>query len=508
MSIPLTSTTGPLVVQTDAGPVAGVVSAGTRTWRGIPFAAPPVGALRFRAPQPVEAWTGVREASDFGAVPPQTRANPLMSAGKRMPMDEDCLTINITAPLDAGAEPLPVVVYFYGGAYSMGASSMPLYRGDGIARQGRVIYVSLNYRLGALGFFDFRAYGTPEHPIEANLGLRDQVAGLEWVQRNIRSFGGDPDNVTIFGESAGGMSVTTLMTVPSAAGLFHRGFAQSPPAAAAYGPELHARWAAALLDILGLRETDAVGRLFELPAEQFVPAVETLSARLGETELPGTLCTSPVIDGEFLPKHPVTAFQDGDAHDVPLVIGTMKHEGAFFARFLDALPSTPARIERMFRETDPDAHDRVVAAYPGYPSKQAGVDIGGDIAFWFPSILVAEAHSRRSPTWFYRFDYSPPAMRAVGMRATHGVDVPAMFGETDTGISRLMNIAGGARTSRALSRRFQGALVEFAYTGSLTDWPEYDEASRRTKVFDAVDRIEADPHRERRLAWGDFRGGL
>ncbi|MCC3291052.1 MULTISPECIES: carboxylesterase/lipase family protein [unclassified Arthrobacter] len=496
-----------LVVETGSGLVQGIVDEGVRTWRGIPYAAPPVGGFRLRAPQPPQSWSGIRFAGSFGPVPPQSKAPSLTGTRRRVAMDEDCLSLNVSAPLEPADGLLPVLVYLYGGGFSSGSSAEPTYRGTKLVRDGGVLYVSLNYRIGALGFMDFRAYSTPERPFDANMGLRDQLAALKWVQQNIEAFGGDPDNVTLFGESAGGLAVTTLMCIPAARGLFHQAYAQSPAPSAAYSSELHAAWAADLLEILGVSPSAAAEALTRLPAAKLVNATRKLTTKIGPVKQPGSLSVSPVIDGDFLPRHPIDAFFAGESAPVPLVLGTMAREGALFAKVSNILPSTPERIEKMFAGTDPLARDRVVAAYPGYPSRQRSVDISGDLVFWYPSQMVAEGHSRVAPTWAYRYDYATPAMNLLGFGATHSFDVPVMFGDIGIGTAKALTLLGGAEDLKALSKRFQGSLLSLArHSHPGSDWPAYDEVHRQTRVFDKLDRIESDPFPERRRAWSGYRG--
>ena len=507
---------GPLVITTEGGDVRGVVDSGVRTWRGIPYAAPPVGELRFRAPRAAAAWGGIRDASAFGPVPPQVRR-----FGSSVAMSEDCLTLNVSAPRSerptgTDSEALPVLVWIYGGAFTTGSAASPGYRGDRIVRRGDVIFVSLNYRLGALGWSDFRRYSTADQPIDANNGLRDIVAALEWVQRNIASFGGDPANVTVFGESAGAIAITALMCAPSAEGLFARAFAQSSAPGSAYGAELNDHWAGELAGILGIVDSperdgrakaDVVAALRAASTDDLVKAVTTLADTVVPDETPGARAVAPVVDGDFLPLHPIDAFDAGVAHPVPLVIGNMAREGALFPRILDIIATTPKRIERMFAQTQPELRDRVLAAYPGYPSAATAIDVGGDFVFWYPSVAVAGAHSRRAPTWSYRFDYATPLLRLLGLGATHGLDIPFVFGTTSVGLTRLFNLLGGARTSKRLSARFQGALLSFAATGDPgARWLRYDEQSRFTRVFGKHDRNQRDPRRSRRLAWAGFPG--
>jgi len=422
-------------------------------------------------------------------------------------MSEDCLTINVTAPREPAEAPLPVLVFFHGGAFSSGSAAMDLLDGSGLVTSGNVVFVAMNYRLGALGFMDFRAYSTPERPFEANVGLGDQVAALEWVQRNIAAFGGDPDNVTIFGESAGATSALTLMCVPSAAGLFHRAFLQSPAPGAVYGPDLTGAWAGELLGLLGVGAGGAAEALSEMSAMSLVAAVSQLTGRITPDAQPGALSLAPVVDGSFLPLHPLDAFAQGKAQQLPMVIGSMEREGELFDKLNDILPTNKDRIEKMFALTEPDHRERVIAAYRGYPHKKQAVEIGGDAVFWHPAIQVAEAHSQYAPAWSYRFDFAPRAARLAGLGATHGMDLPAVFGNYGSGLGKALVRLGDRRTAANVGHRFQSGLLRFARTGVPGPmWPKYDTASRRTKIFDRYDRIELDPRSARRKAWNGYRG--
>jgi para-nitrobenzyl esterase len=498
--------TSDLEVRTTAGVVRGVVVGNDlRAWRGIPYAASVAGEGRFRAPRPSEPWTGVRDATSFGPVPPQQRTFVnLVGAGRRTPMGEDCLSVNVVAPTAPGP-PRPVMVWIYGGAFSMGSSAMPGYAGHALARSGDVVYVSFNYRLGALGFTDVSRYATAERPFDSNLGIRDQVAALEWVRDNIAAFGGDPGNVTVFGESAGGIAVTTLLSVPAARGLFHRAIAQSSAPAAAYTPDRAAGWAAQLVGLLGVEEKDAVDALLGASADELVTAGTLLDDWANEAT-PGVLCFAPVVDGEFLPVHPLDSAATGAAHPVPLLIGTNDREGTLFAKSGgNLMPTTPARLARLFASTDPAARDRILAAYPGYPGKAAVADVAGDHAFWWPSMRVAEGHAGVAPTFVYRYDLAARLIRLVGLDATHAAEIITVFGEVDSPLARLQTVAGGRAALRTVSARMQAHWVHFARHGVPgPGWPAYDTDRRRTLIIDETDRVVDDPRADRRAAWSGF----
>ncbi|MFC6357315.1 carboxylesterase/lipase family protein [Luethyella okanaganae] len=502
-----------LEVHLGGGAVRGERRRGLRMWRGIPYAAAPVGSRRFRAPVTAEPWDGVLDAKEFGPVAPQKRNGQFLGAAASVPRSEDCLTLNVTAP-DEPAGNRPVMVFIHGGGYSVGSSREFPRQGEGLVRRGGVVYVSINYRLGALGWLDFRAYSTPERPIECNLGLRDQFAALEWVRRNIRAFGGDPGNVTVFGESAGGNAVTTLLTVPTAEGLFHRAIVQSAPPNAVYLPEVTSRWAHEYVEILSRlvddddieseSPEDAAAMLCAAAPMTLAEATTMLTIRTPDED-PGTISLAPVIDGEFLPHRPLDAFRDGLAHRVPLIIGTNDREGSLFEGRIGILPTTKPRIRAIFANTRKKARKEIKAQYPGLPARRPAADFGGDFTFWYPSIKVAERHSRYELVYFYRFDAAPYIVRRLGLDATHGLELFPLFDRLNTPLGLSMTVFGGRRMFRAVGRRMQRHWLAFATSGvPEPGWPCYDERERSTLVFDRVDRVESDPRREKRLAWQEF----
>jgi len=491
-------------ITTDDGVVRGRRGRRVLRWRGLPYAAPPIGELRFRAPQPVQPWSGVRDATEFSSASMQHRGGARLGARVVQPTSEDSLTLNVTVPATPSITPRPVMVFIHGGGYVMGTSALSLYSGARLAQRGAVV-VTLNYRLGAFGYADFSQFATPSRPFDSNLGLRDQVAALEWVRRNIAAFGGDPGNVTIFGESAGAHAVLSLLATPAAHGLFHRAIAQSPPADWGLSADDAAEFARLLIGRLGIDPADAAKVLPELPANDIRKAADRTVAATGRQH-PGFFPICPVTDGEYLPQAPVDAIRDGNAAAVPLIIGTCRDEGQLFARFLDALPTDPKRLQRLLSAAGDEVEQRVRAAYPKYPEQRTAVRMGGDYVFWRPSVAVMEGHSKHAPTYAYRYDYAPRALKLAGIGATHATDLIPVFGAGDSPIGRALTTAGGAHGMAVVTRQFQDNWLTFARTGApLPSWPAYTETDRLTLIIDDPVRVLPDPDRQRRLAWAGVR---
>jgi para-nitrobenzyl esterase len=501
-------------VEVSGGVVEGVIRRGLRMWRGIPYAAPPIGKLRFRAPRPVVPWKGVRSAVEFGPVAPQDRNGQFAGPPTSVPMSEDCLTLNVIAPPAPTARKLPVMVFIHGGAYSVGSSREIRKQGEGLVRHGGVVFVNFNYRLGALGYLDFSSFSTKARRIESNLGLRDQVAALEWVRKNIAAFGGDPKNVTLFGESAGANAVTTLMTVPSARGLFARAIAQSSPPNAIYPKAVTAGWAHDYVEMLSeaidnsstesTSPEDAGSLLAGAEIDDLVRATTRMQL-LTPDRAPGTVVLCPVIDGDFLPERPLDAFKAGRAARVPLIIGTNDREGSLFRGRLDILATTPPRIRAIFAKTRKRSRKALKAQYPGLPARRPAADFGGDYAFWFPTIKVAERHSRFATVHFYRFDIAPRLLRMTGHDATHGLELFALFDRMDGLFGRVLGVLGGRAAFKRAGERMQADWLSFARNGTVSErWPKYTQRRRRTLIIDTVDRVEEDPRAERRVAWQEF----
>ncbi|MGA9493552.1 MAG: carboxylesterase family protein, partial [Mycobacterium sp.] len=290
-------------VTTAAGTVEGFTRDGVDRWRSIPYAQAPVGALRFRAPRPAQPWPGVRYCHGFTKCAPQDRRYTIMGVGKYQPMGEDCLTLNVVTPEVPADEPLPVMVFVHGGGYIMGSSATPIYDGVALARRG-CVYVSVNYRLGALGCLDLSSLSTDDIRIDSNLFLRDLVLALRWIRENVAAFGGDPDSVTVFGESAGAHAVAALLAAPEAEGLFAQAISESPASGMTRSSEVAAEFAARYATLLGARRQDAAPALLKASPAELVAAQNQLIDD-GVRDMLGAFPIGPVFGDDYLPLDPV-----------------------------------------------------------------------------------------------------------------------------------------------------------------------------------------------------------
>jgi para-nitrobenzyl esterase len=488
---------------TASGVVEGFTRDGVHRWRSIPYAAPPVGPLRFRAPRPVQPWSGVRDCHAFANCAPQQRMYTATGLGKYQPRSEDCLTLNVVAPEGSAEGPLPVMVFIHGGAYLLGSSAVPIYDGAALARRG-CVYVSVNYRLGALGCLDLSSLGTAEQPIDSNLFLRDLVQALQWVRDNIAEFGGDPGNVTIFGESAGAHAVLALLAVPAAEGLFHRAISESPANGLTRSQDVAGRIAERFLPLIGARRADAGHVLMTMSAADLVNATDKL-VQMISPDAYGVFALGATFGDDLMPVDPRDAMRTGQANPVPLIVGTNAEEGRLFTRFLKVLPTTEHKIEAVLGVVEPAVRDRIIEAYPDYPDPEACVRIGGDFTFGSAVWEVADGRAPYAPTYVYRYDYAPRPLHWTGLGATHATELFAVFDIYRTRIGSVLTAAGDRKSARAVSTAVQSHWRDFARTGTPgSDWPRYTLDERPVMVFDSDSRVEHDPHALRRSVWGDF----
>ncbi|BBZ76218.1 carboxylic ester hydrolase [Mycolicibacterium anyangense] len=495
------------VVQTGYGPVRGSDDGRVRIWKGLRYAAAPVGDLRWRAPQPPEPWTEVADATAFGPVSPQPRSPIPMGLGTRA--DEDCLFLNVWAPSDSSGGPKPVMVWVHGGAYIFGSGSQPLYDGATLAAGSDVVVVTINYRLGVLGFVDFSSF---DPRFDSNVALRDVLAALRWVRDNIAGFGGDPDRVTLFGESAGAGIVTTLLAVPEAAGLFSRAIAQSSPATSVYDSSRARAVAQLVLDRLGMTAQEA----HAAPVQALVDASAQVFDHV-PTATPGRLAFAPTVDGDLVPDYPVTLARAGRTHPVPLLIGTNKDEAALF-RFMRSplMPIAPKTIRTMFEEIADDqpslqlpTYEQIGSVYRGRRARTRSLGMASDVGFRMPTVWFAEGHSTVAPVYLYRFDWATPIFKLIRLGAAHATELIYVWGNLVSGSRDVTFKLGGLKTGEALSARMRARWASFAATAEPAGlpgephWAPYRADERATLVIDAQDRVVDDLDGRIRATWGD-----
>lgn len=472
-----------LIVQTEAGAVEGTALPGLRRWRGIPYAR----AERFGAPERVTPWTGVRPARDFG----KQCAQQYGSKVRRETLDsadygEDCLHLNVWAPDGGAPGAKPVMVWIHGGAFMAGSANP--YDASALAREGDVVVVTINYRIGVLGFVNFGdALGLPAIP--SNLGLRDQIAALEWVRDNIAGFGGDPGKVTICGQSAGSMSVSLLMLSPKARGLFHGAIAQSGAVSLIHDRERSLQDARRFAELLGVNQGD-----FETLRTMDIARLIEAQGVIGK-EIRNGIPAAPWYDGDLLPASLAEAHAQAMA-PVPLLAGATRDEIRLFELMPgDILPSKWPDLEALLHAQLPEAQARaVLAAYPR--NRKGRTALATDLTFFMPTRNFADRHARSQPTWFYRFDYSHPIAGA-----THGLDLTLFWPFTGF---KMALARGGPDSGRraALGRRMRAHVAHFVRHGAPgEDWPAYAPDTRSVRIYGLADRLESDPEAARFAAW-------
>ena len=497
---------GETTIEIGQGRLRGYRNRDIHVFKGVPYGASPAGARRFQAPLPAPSWPGVRDATEYGpssvqsavainyaknlpaSIPPMTK---LLGWGTDESQSEDCLVLNIWTPgLDRRKR--PVMLRIHGGGFTIGSGSWPQSDGTAVARRGDVVVVTVNHRLGALGYLFLAEIGGERYADSGNAGMLDLVLALEWVRDNIAQFGGDPNNVTIFGESGGGFKVSTLLAMPRAKGLFHRAIVESGPGLRARTPDAATDSARKLLQTLGISSTN-LEKLHEVPAERFL--------------LP-QFQVSPVLDGRALTAHPADAVAAGASSSVPLLVGSNQTESTLLGH-LTGLPAIAALDEGAMRaQLQPLLRDNTARIVEGYrrawPKASPGdllLYIEADRMMRMGSIQLAERKLAGSsaPVFMYLFSWQGAALDGL-FKSAHGLEVPFTMDNVDTATA-----LSESPTSRALAARMSSAWIAFARTGdpnikALPSWPKYSTKDRATLVLDDRPRVVNDPFGER-LVW-------
>lgn len=487
--------------QTRQGAVAGTDINGVHVFKGIPYAAPPFGPRRLRPPEPPSPWDGVRDCTRFGPTVPkgpyiqpfdELLAEPVIAG-------EDCLNLNIWTP-ELGQAGLPVLVWIHGGAFTNGSGAVPQYDGTAFARDG-IVCVTINYRLGADGFL-FLDDGV------ANCGLLDQLAALHWVQDNIGAFGGDPSRVTVAGESAGAMSVITLLSMPRSTGLFHRAIAESGAGQHVLTPGTAARVGGYLAGQLGVPATREA--IAAVPLQQLLDAQAALSLDLQLNRDPAkwaeitvnAMVWEPVVDGDTLPAVPLDGLRAGAGRDVDVLIGTNSDEENFFlvpTGVPDFIDDGALQLAAAAYGLGDDALPVYRASRPGASAYDLFAAVLGDWFFRIPALRVAEARLA-SRTWVYEFAWQTPVFDGR-LGACHYLDVAFVF---DTLRSDGAGLLLGSEPPQELADTMHRAWVDFVRNGD-PGWSPYTPENRRTMVFSFDSTVAHDPHGDERQLWEGLR---
>jgi len=501
-----------VIAEISCGKVRGDQKEGLNVFKGIPYAAPPVGDRRWMPPQPVEPWPGIRPADSFGPVSyqpePRVEFMKAIGWGETQAQDEDCLYLNVFSPgLDNARR--PVMVWIHGGGFNSGSGSSPMYDGRTLSRRGDIVLVTINYRLGPLGFLNLNEVTGGRIPSTGNEGLLDQTAALAWVRDNIGAFGGDPGNVTIFGESAGGMSVGSLLALPAAKGMFHKAIPQSGAAHTALPLERAVMISEHFLDILGVKPEDA-SALRSIAPERLLDAASELTVR-GTTTVReiGGMPLQPVADGQVLPEIPYLAVKQGSAKGISILVGSNLEEWKLFA-FMDprVAKTDEERLLKRCRRLIPGGDaEAIIAAY-----REALADRGGlagppdiftaiqtDRIFRMPALRLAEEQARQgTPAYVYLFTWPSPLLDGrVG--SCHALELGFLFGTYEEKFS------GSGPGAEKLAREIQDAWLAFARAGDpscggLGTWPVYGQA-RETMILGVESGLRKAPYDRERRAW-------
>lgn len=494
-----------LTIKTKYGALCGEKKAGFVQFLGVPFAKPPVGELRFRKPQPMDPWEGVRQAKAYADYCFQPGKADTMA--KNVEGSEDCLYLNIYTPACDGKK-RPVLVWIHGGAYLTGTGSSVTKQGGNMCIHSDIVVVSIQYRLGAFGCVDFASLSGAKGKFDTNCGTWDQVAAVNWVIENIADFGGDPECITLLGESAGACSVLTLMTTPYLKGKIKRVMLDSP------GPFLmnsRENGYIAALDVakrLGISEEEAY-KIADLSAEELTAAVNE-SENDFVNHHPYLLPTAPVVDGDLVPELPFDAVMHGAADGLEMLIGTTKDEGTFFATGKEGgiFPGNPAQMEKFFADHPQANREAILKLYPGYPNQKAFYEMGKEIFFHLPSIELAYHMAKHGKVYLHHFDYAFPVLKLLGLGAVHCANSAVTAGVELEGIYKFFGLCSG-RKGKAVSDRIHHYWCNFIATGDPNGdgepyWPECGD-EKNTLFIDVKCHVEKAPFETVRKAYGLIR---
>ena len=494
--------------ETAAGRVRGLDVGGIKIFKGVPYGGTTAGANRFMPPTEPARWTGLRDALEWGPSAPQSepgvarRSSPLAVSTANLPAEsEDCLVLNVWTPALDDRGRRPVMLWCHGGGFATGSGSSPITDGANLARRGDVVVVSVNHRLNVLGFTFLEELGGPDFAGSGDAGMLDIVQALGWVRDNIAEFGGDPGNVTVFGQSGGGRKVSTLLTMPAAKGLFHRAIIQSGATIKLVEREQATRVAGELMAKLGLGRSQ-VRQLQRLPFEQVMSAYFATVSDMNVDQM--TMGFSPAVDGRFVPRHPYHPDAADISADVPVMLGSTRTEltsSADAGAFSLSMDGLKTRVGELLGDRAAQAIDLYSSTNPGASPSDLYFLIASDHRYSGPVMKIAERRAAlgQAPVYLYYFRWESP-YEGGRFKSPHTVEIPFAFDNLD-----VSPLTADSATAPALADKVSDAWIAFARTGNpntpkLPAWPAYNAAARPTMVFDDQSSVANDPiGAERRL---------
>ena len=493
------------IVETTAGKLRGGTQGGVTYFKGVHYGASAAGNMRFMPPAKPKPWAGVRDALELGLRAPQNKAGliPEVAAVDRSePMGEDCLVLNVWTPKPGAGQKRPVIVWLHGGGFSTGSGGFTIYDGANLAARHDAVVLTVNHRLNAFGFLFLADLGGEKYAHSSNIGMLDIVLALEWVRDNIAAFGGDPSNVTIFGQSGGGAKVSTLLAMPSTKGLYHRAIVESGSSIRGVTRDDANKSTEAFMAKLGLKSSE-VDKLQKM-------SMERILAGMAGGGPAGNMAFQmrPVVDGRTLPTNPFDPVAPEMSANVPLLVGSTQDEVGFFPGFpLDPIDGATmhARVKQTLHASDADA-DKVIAAYqkdqPGISSIDVAMEVASDMFAWRNAVTQAERKAAlgKAPVYMYYFTWKSP-VRDGKLKAFHTLEIPFVFDNVDIGKS----MTGTGQDRYALEDKMSSAWAAFARTGNpnaegLPHWPAYNTEQRATMFLDNECKVVNDPRRDSRLA--------
>jgi len=497
------------IASTHLGKLKGFVKDGIQTFLGIQYGKSTDGKRRFMPPEPPESWEGVKDALEYGPICPQGGSladnaladNQVIGPLPKLPLSEDCLYLNVWTPAIKDNGKRPVLFWLHGRGFAEGAGSEGWYDGTRLSTRGDVVVVTINHRLNIFGYLYLAELGGEKYAASGVNGMLDAVLALEWVRDNIAEFGGDPDNVTIFGESGGGLKVGTLLALPRAESLFHKAVMQSGPGLRGVNPKQATQFAQEVLDHLGIKK-EKIENIHDLTSEQLLDAVKKLAG----TGPGASGSLAPVVDGTLYPRHPFYPDEAPTAINIPLMIGTNKDESALFSA---ADPKRRAfteedlhrRLDRMLGERKEEILSVYKKNRPDDTPWDLYIGISSEgMRLWSIQVAETKAASGGAPVYMYLFTWESKYMKGV-FKACHALEIPFVFNNPD-----IAPFTGEGEDRYELAAAMSRAWINFARTGDpngdgLPHWPAYDTENRSTMLFNVPCRVENDPRKEERMIW-------